>query len=280
MRQFSANISILFPALPYMDRFRAASEAGFRQVETWWPDDALDAGNASDAIVREAERYGLELDLLNFAAGDMKNGDRGLAGDPDRVTSFRANVPVAINLARRLGCHKLNALAGNATGDDDRPRQLRLLADSLAFAADAAGEAGMNVMVEPLNPHDTPRYLLPNTEAAMDLIDHIGRPNVRLQFDVYHVVMAGEDPLEAIRRAGSTIGPLADSPGRHEPGTGSVPFLAILAALDLAGYRGTYGLEFAPLDPAAPDFSFIERLGGARPRRTGVLRQADEATAG
>jgi hydroxypyruvate isomerase len=273
MRQFAANISILFPTLPYMDRFRAAAEAGFRTVETWWPDDALAAGFTIDAIVREFETQGLELALLNFAAGDMKGGDRGLAADPQRVEAFRANVPVAIELARRLGCHKLNALAGNVLGDGERPGQLRLLADSLAFAADAAEKAGMSIMVEPLNAHDTPRYLLTGTAAAVELMDRVGRPNILLQFDVYHVVMAGEDPLEAIRRVGPGIGhvQLADVPGRHEPGTGNVPFPAILDALEAAGYHDTYGLEFAPLDPAAPQFGCVERLGGALLPRSGQM---------
>ena len=264
MRQFSANLSILFPALPYMDRFRAAAEAGFRLVETWWPNDALAAGIPLDEIASEIESRRLQLVLLNFAAGDMKGGDRGLASDPDRVEEFRANVPVAIDLARRLGCKKLNALAGNVTGGGDRPGQLRLLAESLAFAADAAGEAGMSVMVEPLNAHDTPRYMLPDSTAAMDLIDSVGRPNVLLQFDVYHLIMAGEDPFEVIRRVGPRIGhvQLADVPGRHEPGTGTAPFPAILGALEEAGYHDAFGLEFAPLDPAAPGFTCVEQLGG------------------
>jgi hydroxypyruvate isomerase len=264
MRQFAANLSILFPTLPYLDRFRAAAESGFRAVESWWPDDALAQGITADDIVRKAETYGLEMVLLNFAAGDMKAGDRGLAGDPDRVEAFRANVPVAIDLARRLGCRKLNALAGNALNEAGRPAQIDLLAESVAFAADAAAAADMSVMLEALNPRETPRYLLQGTDVVLGLIERLGRPNVGFQLDVYHVAMAGEDPLDSIRRAGPRIGhvQLADMPGRHEPGTGELPFPAILEALDASGYAGVIGLEFAPLDPAAPDFSCVERLGG------------------
>lgn len=273
MRQFAANLSILFPTLPYVDRFRAAAEAGFRAVESWWPADALAEGVTVDDIVGQAETYSLEMVLLNFAAGDMKAGDRGLAGDPDRVEAFRANVPVAIDLARRLGCRKLNALAGNALSEADRPAQLGLLAESVAFAADAAARAGMSVMLEALNPRETPRYLLPGTDIVLELIERIGRPNVYLQLDIYHVAMAGEDPLETIRRAGPRIGhvQLADMPGRHEPGSGDLPFAAILNALEAAGYSDPIGLEFVPLDPAAPDFGCVRRLGGtlAAPGATG-----------
>lgn len=269
MRTFAANISILFPTVAYMDRFRVAAGAGFGAIETWWPADPLAAGVTPDDIVSVARQNGLETVLLNFAAGDMKAGDRGLAGDPGRIADFRANVPVAIDLARRLGCSKLNALAGNAISDADRPAQLDLLAESVAFAADAAAAAGMRVMLEALNPTETPSYLLHGTDDVLAMIERVGRPNVAFQLDVYHVAMAGEDPIESIRRAGPHIGhvQLADMPGRHEPGTGALPFAAILDALDGAGYTGAIGLEFNPLDPAAPDFSCVAQLGGDLSRR-------------
>ena len=276
MRQFAANLSILFPTLPYLERFRAAAESGFRAVESWWPGDALAEGITADDIVRQAETYGLEMILLNFAAGDMKAGDRGLAGDPDRVGAFRANVPVAIDLAHRLGCRKLNALAGNVLSEAGRSAQMELLVESVTFAADAAAAAGMSVMLEALNQRETPRYLLPGTDVVLGLIERIGRPNVGFQLDVYHVAMAGEDPRDSIRRAGPRIGhvQLADAPGRHEPGTGELPFLSILEELDAARYSGPIGLEFAPLDPAAPDFSCVERLGG----RLSAPRTSDRRT--
>jgi hydroxypyruvate isomerase len=265
MREFAANLSILFPGLPYLDRFRAAAYAGFRAVESWWPEDALAEGVSTHDIVRQVERYGLRMVLLNLTGGDMKSGDRGLAGDPGRVEAFRANVPAAIELARAVGCRKLNALAGNAKTEADRPDQLRLLAESVAFAADAAADAGMSIMLEPLNPLETPRYLLPSTSAALELIERLDRRNVALQFDVYHVAMAGEDPFEAIELAASRIGhvQLADVPGRHEPGSGRLPFPAILDALEGAGYHDPFSLEFVPSDPAAPDFGCVARLGGS-----------------
>ncbi len=264
MRRFAANLSILFPTVPYMDRFSTAARAGFDLIETWWPADAFAAGASSDDIVGAAKGLGLETVLLNFPAGDMKAGDRGLAGDPERAGEFREYVPAALELARRLGARKLNALAGNALSDADRPRQLDLLVESVGFAADAAAEAGMEIMLELLNAAETPRYLLQHTSTVLDVIERVGRPNVKMQFDVYHVAMAGEDMFESIRRVGDRIGhvQLADMPGRHEPGTGSLPFPEILDALEAAGYHDVFALEFVPADPAAPDFSSVERLGG------------------
>jgi hydroxypyruvate isomerase len=176
----------------------------------------------------------------------------------------RENVPVAINLARRLGCHKLNALAGNVVLGHARAKQLTPLAESVAFAADAAAPEGMAIMLEALNPADTPAYLPPSVDTVLSTIERVGRPNVGFQLDTYHVARAGEDVLAAIARAGDRIGHVqfADCPGGHEPGMGALPSRAILKELAAVGYQGPVGLEFVPADPKAPDFSRVAELGG------------------
>lgn len=264
MTTFAANLSILFPQLPFLDRFDAAAAHGFEAVEFWWPGDALGAGVTVEDIVARARHHRQSVVLINFDAGDMKAGDRGLAGDPDRAIQFRANVPIAIDLARRLDCRKLNALAGNVVAGADRLAQLVLLAESITFAADEAARDGMLVLLEALNPTETPRYLLPGTSAVLDMIARVNRPNVRFQLDTYHLAMASEDVIAAIHRAGPAIGhvQLADWPGRHEPGTGRLRFDAILDALREVGYMDPISLEFAPVESGAPDFAFVTQLGG------------------
>ncbi len=264
MARFDANLSILFTDLPFLGRFEAAAARGFQAVEFWWPPATALDGLTLPAFAKHVRATGLAVELMNFDAGNMAAGDRGLASDPQRVAAFQANVPVAIELAGRLGCRKLNALAGNAPPGEPREKRLDLLAQNLAFAAEAAGRAGMQVMLEALNPMDTPYYLVPNTAAALETIRRVGRPNLRYQLDVYHVAMAGEDPVQAIALAAGRIGhvQLADVPGRHEPGTGRLPFGEIMQALAASGYDGCIGLEYLPTDPAARDFSFLDRLGG------------------
>lgn len=274
MTTFAANLSILFPSLPFLDRFDAAADHGFEAVEFWWPGEALAAGLTVNDIVDRAGNRRLGVVLINFDAGDMKAGDRGLAGDPDRMARFRANVPVAIDLARRLGCRKLNALAGNVVDSADPQVQLELLAESIAFAADEAARDDMLILLEALNRAETPRYLLPGTSAVLDMIARVDRPNVRFQLDAYHLAMAGEDVVAAIRCAGSAIGHVqfADWPGRHEPGTGRLPYAAILDALHVVGYTDPISLEFVPAEPGAPDFAFVNQLGGRLVAPSGINR--------
>ena len=129
--RFSANVSILFKEVPFLERFGWATEAGFSAVEFWWP-SGEDLGVVEEAV-RDAD---LKVALFNFDAGDMPTGDRGLAGDPEREGQFRENVPVALELARKLGCQRLNALVGHEIAGMDREEQLALARRNVGFAAD------------------------------------------------------------------------------------------------------------------------------------------------
>ncbi len=230
-------------------------------MEFWWPPAAALNGLPLSRFAQRVKATGLEVVLINFDAGEMAAGDRGLAGDPDRTARFRANVPVAPRLAGELGCRKLNALAGNAAPGRQRAQLLDILIENVGFAADAAQREGASIMLEALNPKDAPRYLLPRTREILETIRRVDRPNVKLQLDVYHVAMADDNPLKAIADARGMIGhvQIADVPGRHEPGTGRLPFDDILAALPKNGYAGPVGLEYVPQNPAARDFSFLSR---------------------
>ena len=262
MVTFAANISILFPRLPFLDRIPAARAAGFDAIEFWWPAASELEDRSLDDLVAAIRQSSLQVGLINFDAGDMRGGDRGLAADPHRSGDFRANIPVAIDLARRLGCRKLNALAGNARDDGSRSGQREELVRNLRLAADAAHVAGMSVMLEALNPKDTPKYLLPNADIALQLIKEVARPNVRYQLDTYHVAMAGDDIIEVLGRVAPVLGhvQIADAPGRHEPGTGVLALNTFLASLLEVGYEDYVGLEYQPTDPEHPDFAYLPRL--------------------
>jgi hydroxypyruvate isomerase len=256
--EYSANISMLFANLPFIERVDAAARAGFRSIEFWWPPaEALEGGPGK--LVRRVRDAGLGVGLINFYAGNMAAGDRGLPSDLNRHTEFRANVPVALELAGKLGCRKLNALAGNVVSDATREAQWKLLVENIRFAATEAKPAGMSIMLEALNPIDTPHYFLQSTDRVLELIRESALDNVRFQLDVYHLALAGEDPVGSIARAGTLIGHVqfADAPGRHEPGTGRLPFPAILEALASAAYADPIGLEYVPSDPENPDFGFL-----------------------
>ena len=259
--KFSANLSLLFADLPFLDRVGAAADAGFDAVEFWWPPD--DVLEELPAALAEA---GLRVVLFNFYAGDMAAGDRGLLADPDRVEEFRANLPIALRLAERLSCPRLNALVGLELAGRQRSEQLALATESIRWAADQAAPLGIKVMVEAVNSIENGPYLLTGTEAAREFIETVDRPNVELQYDVYHMQRMEGNLVDTLRQHIGLIGhiQIADSPGRGEPGTGEVNFSYVLREIERAGYRGYIGLEYRPAaGPATTSdgLSWVRDLG-------------------
>jgi hydroxypyruvate isomerase len=242
--RFSANVSILFTELPFLERFAAARAAGLGAVELWWP-----RGEDLDAVA-EAAAAG-EVVLLNFDGGDMPAGDRGLLSDPARAHEFRANVPVALELADRLGCKRLNALVG--FGD------LALARENVAWAADAAAEHGADVMIEAVNTFENGPYLLSRTRDAVDFIRSTGRENVRLQYDAYHMQRMEGNLTATIAEHIDLIGhiQIADSPGRGEPGTGEIAYDYVLRRIEELGYAGWIGLEYKPTRPTVESLAWL-----------------------
>jgi hydroxypyruvate isomerase len=266
MPRYDANVSFMFADLPFLDRFAAAKDAGFEAVEFMWPSPEQLAGLTLEAFAAQVRGVGVGVALFNLLAGDPAAGMTGLAGVPDQRDVFRAHVPVALSLAKGLGCSKVHALAGNVVEGVPREAQIECLVENVAWAADLARPEGITVTLEALNPVDFPRYLLQGSAVALAMVRRIGRPNVRFQFDAYHLSMIGEDPVVTAEVAGPLIGhaQFADAPGRHEPGSASVRFDDVVAALERVGYDGWIGLEYKPIDVASRDFSFVERLLGGR----------------
>ena len=261
--RYSVNVSILFTEVPFLERFARARDAGFTAVELWWP-----RGEDLAATRAAIEDAGVDVVLMNFDAGDMPAGHRGLISDPDRQAEFRENVPVALELARAVGCTKLNALAGHELPALDRDAQLELARENVRFAADAAAEQGAEVLIEAVNTIENGPYLLSRTAAAADFVRAIGRANVRLQYDAYHMQRMEGNLVATIERHLDAIAhvQVADSPGRGHPGTGEINFDYVLGRLEELGYDGHVGLEYKPPEgDTEASLSWLPReLRGAR----------------
>src|SRR5215218_1603213 len=160
---FCANVSILFKENPFLERFGRAREAGFSAVEFWWP-----GGEDLDEVERTIKDTNLSVALFNFYAGDMPAGDRGLVSDPERQDRFLDNVPVALELAGRLGCERLNVLVGHEGPGVSREERLNLARENVAWAADQAAQHRVEVMVEAVNTLENGPYLLYTTKDAVE----------------------------------------------------------------------------------------------------------------
>ena len=267
---YEVNCSILFTELQLLERPAAAKEAGFDAVEFWWPFAvAVPADGEVEAFVRAVGDAGVRLVGLNFFAGDMPGGDRGLVSWPARSGEFRDNVEVTIGIGERLGCRAFNALYGNRVEGADPPAQDDLAVENLAFAGRAAARIGGTALVEPVS--GAPRYPLRTAADAVGVVDRVagetGVGNLGLLCDLYHLAVNGDDLDRVITTYGDRVAhvQIADAPGRHEPGTGTLDLDRHLGALTAAGYRGWVGLEYVPSRTSADSFAWLprERRGAA-----------------
>lgn len=257
---FEVNCSILFTELPLHERPEAAKRAGFEGVEFWWPfSQAVPSDKDIDAFVAAIENAGVQLIGLNFFAGDMPGGDRGLVSWPARAAEFRDNIDVTIGIGERLGCKAFNALYGNRVDGSSAEEQDELGAENLRLAARAAARIGGTVLVEPVS--GAPAYPLLTAADALAVIDRAGEANVGFLADLYHLAVNGDDVDKVIANHTDRIShvQIADAPGRNEPGTGSLPLLRQLADLQSAGYDGWVGLEYKPSGASADSFGWITR---------------------
>jgi len=270
---YAVNCSLIFTELPCLDRPAAARRAGFDAVEFWWPFSVSVPPDAEvDQFVGAIGDADVQLVGLNFAAGDMAGGDRGLVSWPGRHTEFRDNVDLTVGIGERLGTKAFNALYGNRDEDADPREQDELAAENLAFAARAAQQIGAVVLVEPVSGAD--RYPLLTAADAVGVIERVegeaGVDNVRLLADLYHLSVNGDEIDNVVATYADRVAhiQIADAPGRNEPGTGELDLDRHLSAMQAAGYAGWVALEYQPSTTSEAAFDWLPRdRRGARPER-------------
>jgi len=262
--RYDVNCSIVFTEVPVLERPAAAAAAGFGAVEFWWPFPvATPADRDVDRFAAAVGEAGVQLAGLNFFAGDMPGGDRGLVSWPARAAEFRDNIEVTVGLGERLGCRAFNALYGNRVDGVSPAEQDDLAVENLALAARAAARVGGIVLVEPVSGAE--RYPLLTAADAVAVIDRVragtGADNLRLLADLYHLSVNGDDVASAIKTHAGVTGhvQIADAPGRGEPGTGTLPLQQWLGDLERAGYAGWVGLEYKPTVASADSFGWLPR---------------------
>ncbi|MGV3574902.1 MAG: hydroxypyruvate isomerase [Devosia sp.] len=243
MPKFAANLSFLYQDIPFLDRIAQAARDGFGAVEYVSPYE-FDSG----AIAQALKSAGIEQALFNLPAGDWAGGERGIGCLPGRVEEFRQGVSTAIAYARALGCTTLNCLAGLAPSGSDPATLDRTLIDNLDFAAPRLADAGINLVIEPINRRDMPSFHLATTDHAERIMSQVKSDNLKIQYDFYHMQIMQGDLVPTFKRLQDRIGhvQVADNPGRNEPGTGEINYNYIFAALDQLGYTGWVGCEYKP----------------------------------
>ena len=252
MLKWSVNLTMLFKEVPFLERLQAAAEAGFDAVEFMWP-SGVDLG----ALCAAQAASGVHIALFNVDSGDVPAGDRGFANDPSRKDWWRGRTAAALELAGIVGCSRLNIQAGNQIAGLARPATLDCLCENLAWALEQAPTT--TFFLEPLNNFEHKRYILGRTADAIEVIQRVNNPRLKLQFDVYHTQRAEGNLTRLIQEFIAYIGhiQIADSPARNQPGTGEINWKYLLGQIETLNYDGYIGLEYIPAPDTQSSFHWI-----------------------
>jgi 2-dehydrotetronate isomerase len=240
MPRLAANLAFLFTERPLLERFGAAAAAGFSTVELQYPYEVAPA-----AVKGELARHGLTQLGINTPPG--REGESGLAALPGRERDWEATFAHALDYAVAIGARAIHCLAG-CVSPEQRPAAEAVFTRNLARSAEQAAGAGVTLLIEPLNPRDRPDYFVSRVEHAADIVQRVGAPNLRIQFDFYHVQIVGGDLIRRFEAHLPLVGhvQVAAVPSRREPDEGEVNYPEIFALLDRLGYAGFVGCEYRP----------------------------------
>lgn len=251
MDKFSINLSTVFTEVPFLERFKKANEAGFVYVECQFP-----YTYTIEEIKKELNLNQLLMDLINLPPGHWEKGDRGLAADPDRIEEFRRSIEMGIVYANGLGVKKIHCMAGKHPDSS-----LEVFKENLLYAGTEMSKHGITLLIEPINTFDMPGYFLNDIRKASDIIHQVGLPNVKLQFDFYHIERIHGQSLSFFQKYAELIShvQIADSPGRHEPGTGEMDYKEIIHYLQ-KNFKGIIGLEYVPQGGSTESFAWLKEV--------------------
>lgn len=258
MPKFAANLTMLYQEYPLLERIERAANAGFRGVEILYP-----YGEDIDAIKSTLDSRGVELVLFNIPAGNVAAGDRGFSNDPRRVEEYRAAVELALSVQQVLPAPRFNSIVGRRLPDIPISEQFETVKANLGWAAEACERQGVTLCVEPLNAIDTPDFLVPTSMQMLALIEEIGHPNLRLQYDFYHQQRMKGNLIAFFADHIGQIGhvQIADSPDRHEPGTGEINYDYVFDQIDALGYDGWVALEYKPTTTTEVSLGWLKGYG-------------------
>lgn len=256
MIKIDINLSILLKEYPFLERFAHAARLGFEAVEFYWDKD-----HDPVEIGKRVLDNGLRVAAFNLDAGDLQEGDRGLLNDPERRTRMLDNMPVAIELAQKVGCKKLTALAGNLRPNEEREKQIDRIRENLRWICEEANKEGITVMVEAINAFDNKFYPFTNTRDTLEFLSSVDAPNLEYLYDIYHMQRMEGDIIATLQDHIGQIGhiQIADSPLRHHPGTGEINYLRVFEAIEQTGYEGSVGLEYIATGSTEESLEWLPR---------------------
>lgn len=271
MPRFAANLHYLFTEVPFLDRFQAAADAGFRGVEFQVPYE-----HPGSELRARLDQHGLKMVLFDAPMGDWAGGDRGMAAVPGRESEFQASLPRAVEYAHALRCDLVHVMAGVVSAGARYEEAERVYIENLRYAARFFKPHGVRAVIEPINrqlgvvqagPAYTTQgmhgYFLNHTMQARRVIEAVGGDNLFLHLDVYHMQILEGHLAQSIRENLPLLRhvQIAGVPGRHEPTIGEINYPYLFNLLDELGYDGWVGCEYRPFGKTLDGLGWAAHYG-------------------
>lgn len=253
--QFSANLGFLWTERTLPGAIRAAKATGFDAVECHWP-YGTPASEVKDAL----QDTGLQMLGLNTRRGDLSKGENGLTALPGRETEARSAIDEVLAYASAIGAANIHVMARFSQG----PMAEETFVGNLKYACDQAGSLGITILIEPLNTYDAPGYFLSTTTQALDILEKVGRDNIKLMFDCYHVQLMEGDLSNRLKRLLPQIGHIqfASVPDRGTPDHGEVHYAYLFDLLNRLGWQSPLGAEYKPDGPTEDSLGWLPSRAG------------------
>ena len=255
MPRFSANLGHLFTEYPLIERIGAAAKVGFKAIELQLPYEL-----APSAVKAELDRHGLTM--LNINSPQGAGGEGGLAAVAGREKEFATLFTKALDYVLGIGGTSIHVLSG-VVPPNERPAAGKVIVSNLTRACDEAAAKNIFLMLEPLNQRDRPNYFVSHIEHIADIIAKVGKPNLKIMYDFYHVQVMQGDVLKRMETHLPLIGHVqfAGPPTRVPPHKGELNFPIIFDAIDAMGWKGWVGAEYGPGGPTVDSFEWGKPYG-------------------
>jgi hydroxypyruvate isomerase len=265
MPRFAANLTMMYGEENFLDRFGAAARDGFTAVEYLFPYE-----HPASTLAAQLKEHGLKQVLFNAPPGDWKAGERGIAALPGREQEFREGFLLALEYALALDCPRIHAMAGLAPKDADRAQLRGVYTQNLAWAAERARAASIDLLIEPIATRNIPGFFLNRQEEAHAVAEQIGAPNLKILMDLFHCQVEEGDLAMRIRKyladpKATRVGhfQIAGVPERHEPDTGEVRYEYLFKLIDELGYDGWIGCEYIPTGGTSDGLDWFKKQTAA-----------------
>jgi len=251
MLRFAANLSFMYGEHAFLDRFAAAANDGFTGVEYLFPYEY-----SAQQLAELLRAHGLVQVLFNAPPGNWAAGERGLASLPDKIDEFRAGIRTALEYARVLNCPRIHVMAG-------LHGRRATFVDNLAWAAEQAKPAAVQLCIEPINTRDMPGYFLNRQDEAHSVVQEIGSPALKVQMDLYHCQIVEGDVSMKLRKylPENSVGhiQIASVPDRNEPDRGELNYDYVLDQIDALGWAGWIGCEYRPKGATSDGLAWLKK---------------------